>query len=207
MRQSLMTFLTIALCILALQAVSQEKNLDRDQKLEIWKKLSAPGENHNVLGRMIGKWKTTTKVWPSGPGSTVSENSGSSTFRWILGKRHVQQESNTTVLGMKVEAVGFFGYDNFKRKYTHTWMESTSTARYISEGAIDRDGNMITLHGKMDEFLTGEHDKVVRYELEFKSPTEFEFRIFDLGLGKDSLVVQTTYSKVETPEPANDSNK
>lgn len=182
----------------ALQDVESKSDSGSDSDImKKWKEYSSPGDKHKALDRLVGKWSTTTKVWPEGPTSTPSESTGTSNLKWILGKRHLQQESQGTMLGMKVSSVGFFGYDNFKKKYTSTWMESTSTARYTAEGTMDRTGKVITMHGRMDEFLTGEHDKVVRYELTMVSADVFTFKIFDLGLGKDNLVVEVKYTRVK----------
>jgi len=187
----------IAVCLPGFPAVSQDGG-DDSEVMKKWKEYSSPGERHKVLDQLVGKWTTKTKVWPAGAESPSSESTGTSDFKWILGKRHVQQQSQGTMLGMKVESIGFFGYDNFKRKYTSTWMESTSTARYTAEGTIDRTGKKITMHGHMDEFLTGEHDKMVRYELQLITQDTFSFKIFDLGLGKDSLVVEVNYTRAKS---------
>jgi hypothetical protein len=192
----LITLCAVAVCLPGFPAASQDAESD-SEVMKKWKEYSSPGERHKVLDQIVGKWTTSTKVFPTGPDSPSNESVGTSECKWILGKRHIQQQSQGTMLGLKVESVGFFGYDNFKRKYTCTWMESTSTARYTAEGTIDQTGKKITMHGHMDEFLTGEHDKIVRYELNLMTPDTFSFKIFDLGLGNDSLVVEVNYTRVK----------
>lgn len=100
-------------------------------------------------------------------------------------------------MGMPFQGMGLYGYDNYKKKFTSTWVDSISTTKNDSEGLIDRTGKVINFYGTMDEYLTGEHDKPVKYVLNMIDADQLEFEIHDLAIGADSLVVKVVYNRVK----------
>ena len=89
------------------------------------------------------------------------------------------------------------GYDNYKKKYTGTWIDSLSTTKNDMEGLLDRSGKIIHFYGSMDEYLTGEHDKPVKYVLDFSGDDQIVFEVHDLAIGADSMVIQIRYTRAD----------
>ena len=51
---------------------------------------------------------------------------------------------------------------------------------------------------KLDEYLTGEHDKMVKYAWRFLSPDEMVLEVHDLHIGEqDTMVLETRYRRVQ----------
>ena len=150
---------------------------------------ATPGMRHALLGHLIGKWKTEMSVMGGPP------TAGTAEFRWILGKRYVQQTFHGTMMGKEYEGMSLFGYDNYKKKFTGTWIDTLSTTKNDGEGLLDRTGRIITWYGTMDEYLTGEHDKPVRYVLDLTKDDELRFEVHDLVLGDNSKVIDIHYSR------------
>ena len=170
---------------------------DATAMMKLWKQFSTPGEQHEKLNALVGKWTTKTKLFMAGPDGPAQESDGQAVFRWVLGKRFLQQEHSGSMLNEKTEGIGMLGYDNFKKKFTSVWFESVGTATLTSEGLLNRDGSKITFYGEMDEFLTGEHDKMVRYELTLPKNDVMTFKIYDLHIGTNGLVVEIVYNRVK----------
>ncbi len=169
--------------------------VDQAAMMKLWTKIATPGDAHKVLSPLEGKWTTTTRMWMAGPDGPASASKGTAEYKWVLGGRFLMQEVKGTMLGRPFNGIGFLGYDNFKKKYVSSWMDSVGTAMYTSEGLADRTKKSISFYGKMDEFLTGEHDKPVKYVLRIVGKDKLVYEIHDLVLGKKSKVVEITYER------------
>ena len=71
---------------------------------------------------------------------------------------------------------------HYKKKYTSCWVDSASTSMLTSEGLPDRTGKVLAFFGTMDEWLTGEHDKPVKYVFRVINDDQHVFEIHDLGI-------------------------
>ena len=67
---------------------------------------------------------------------------------------------------------------------------------YNSEGGFDQSGKVLTTYGKMDEPMTGEHDKNVKYVTRIISPDKFVFEVHDFAMGESNTkVVEVKYTR------------
>jgi hypothetical protein len=65
-----------------------------------------------------------------------------------------------------------------------------------AEGDMDPSGNTLIAYGTLDEYLTGEHDKMVKYVWRFQSPTRIVLEVHDLPIGENNTkVVEVTLEK------------
>ena len=98
------------------------------------------------------------------------------------------------MMGMAVETFHVLGYDNFKQSFVTTTVTSVDTAMLRAEGDLTPDGKALITYGTLDEYLTGEHDKMVRYVWRFLGDDEFVLEIHDLPIGEvDTKVVETRF--------------
>ena len=123
------------------------------------------------------------------------KSEGKAEFKWILGNRFIQQTYSGSMMGQEFDGLGLFGYDNYKKKFISTWVDSISTTKNDAEGLLDRSGKVINFYGTLDEYLTGEHDKPVKYVLDMSDEDQIRFEIHDLAIGKDSMVVEIRYTR------------
>jgi len=174
------------------QQVSPEQQQAMMQK---WMKIASPAEEHAKLAYFIGQWDTTTRMWMA-PGQPPSEETGSSTFQWKYGKRFVHQTHTGNMMGMPYEGGGLTGYDNYKNKWVSTWASSMGTNISYMEGTLDQTGTVWTYFGQMDEFLTDEHDKMVKYVTRIEDDDNFVFEIHDLTIVPgETKVVEVEYTR------------
>jgi len=55
---------------------------------------------------------------------------------------------------------------------------------------------MLTLYGKMDKPMTGEHNKNVKYVTRIVGPDKHIFEVHDLAIGEpNTKVVEVTYTR------------
>jgi hypothetical protein len=108
--------------------------------------------------------------------------------------RWLKWELTGTVMGKPGQALTIIGYDNFKRSYVVTTVQSMDTAMTHAEGDMDPGGQALIAYGTLDEYLTGEHDKMVKYVWRFLSRDRIVLEVHDLPIGEQhTKVVEFTY--------------
>ena len=169
---------------------------DMQEMMKKWQEVMTPGEPHKMLEGMVGMWDVETKAWMGGPGTEPSVTKGSSQMKMILGGRFLQQETTGEMMGMPMNGIGITGYDNFKKKYVGFWIDNTGTAMYTMEGEMDKEGKTCTYWGVMDEPMTGERDKKVKYTISMDGTDTHMFRIYDVAAyGEKEPTVEMTYTR------------
>ncbi|MEA2326038.1 MAG: hypothetical protein QOE68_997 [Thermoanaerobaculia bacterium] len=128
-------------------------------EMEAMMKAATPGDAHKKLGAMAGTFNAEVKMWmqPGAPpvgGGGVAENS------WALDGRWLEQHFTGNFMGMPFTGVGFTGYDNIKKKYVGTWMDTMTTAMMVSSGTANADGKSYTFTSTMDDPMTGKSSPV-----------------------------------------------
>ena len=137
---------------IALPAIAQEPSADQQAMMEMMEKLSTPGEMHAKLEPMVGSFDVEATFWMA-PGAEPMSSKGKSKNVWILGGRYVAQHYEGEFMGQTFNGLGLTGYDNYKKQYFGTWIDSMSTTIMITTGQVD--GKTFTFTGKMDEPMSG----------------------------------------------------
>ena len=125
--------------------------------MEAWMKASAPGPHHKYMEPFVGKWKTSTRMRMT-PEAPWEESTGTSEISWIMGGRFIKEVLRGQVMGMPFEGLGYYGYDNVREEHVGIWMDSMSTTISKTTGSYDASDKVFTLHGKMDDPMTGARD-------------------------------------------------
>jgi hypothetical protein len=127
--------------------------------MEKWMAAATPGTPHKNLATMAGTWDTTVKSWMK-PGAPPMESSGTSEQKMVLDGRFLEQQFSGNMMGQPFHGLGYNGYDNVKKKYVATWMDSMGTMVMIMEGTADPTGKVVTYTGTFDDVVTGKPAKV-----------------------------------------------
>jgi hypothetical protein len=161
-----------------------------------WEAAATPGAAHKVLDPLVGEWNVASKWWMS-PDQPPMESKGTVTTRWILGGRFLQDDFSGDMMGKPMKGMGLTGYDNLKKKYTSFWVDETSTAMYTSEGDASEDGKVITFLGKMDDVMTGEKNKTIKFVVRIVNASKHIFEMFDMPKndGKGMKCAEMIYTK------------
>lgn len=132
-----------------------EKQMDPQAMMEAYAKLATPGEQHKQLASLAGSWTTKTKEWME-PGKPPTESAGSVEMKTVLDGRFLQQEFTGEMMGHPYSGMGISGYDNLRKRYVSTWIDTMGTGVFVMEGTAGADGKTITLKGQHAE-LGGGH--------------------------------------------------
>ena len=195
MKMFVLTSMTAAAALATFAWALAPAQGEEDAMAEMVKKAARwtqPGESHKVLERFVGKWNTEMRVMGRAP------ETGTAEYSWLMPGRWLQHRASGSMMGMPVESYSMMGYDNFKMSFVATGVSSFDTAMNRFEGDLTQDGKTLLMYGTIDEYLTGEHDKMVKYVWRFVSPEKMTFEIHDLPIGEtNTKVVEITYTRVE----------
>jgi hypothetical protein len=131
----------------------------RDAEMEAMMKAATPGDAHKKLGSMAGTFTAGVKMWMQ-PGAPPAGGSGVAENTWALDGRWLEQHFTGNFMGMPFTGVGYTGYDNIKKKYVGSWMDTMTTSMMISSGTAEGDGKSFTFTSTMDDPITGKSSPV-----------------------------------------------
>ena len=178
---------TTASASLAEPPPEKPEKVDMAAMMEKARKYTQPGSHHELLHRFLGTWDTETRITIMGAGGDAEK--GTSTCRWLMDSRWLQCEASGRMMGMPMQTAFLLGYDNFKMSYVSTSLNSLDTAMINQEGDLDPSGKALILYGTLDEYLTGEHDKMVKSVFRFQSDDEMTLEVHDLPIGETNTKV------------------
>ncbi|MBC8105252.1 MAG: DUF1579 family protein, partial [Anaerolineae bacterium] len=94
-------------------------------------KMGQPGPEHAEMAKNAGTWDAEVKFLDMASGKWSEPTKGTMTMEPIMDGRYVQMTfEGSMVMGgqsMPFKGMGIMGYDNMKKKYFSTWIDSMST--------------------------------------------------------------------------------
>lgn len=159
--------------------------------MEAWMKLASPGENHKLLGNMVGDWTYSIKSWMA-PDQPPMESTGTMHAEWILGGRYVSSVWKGAFMDMEFEGHGLDGYDNISKQYVSSWVDNMGTGIMQSAGTCDQAKNACTLMGTTMDPETGKEMKVKSVS-EMKDKNTFHLEMYGIAPdGKEMKMMELT---------------
>lgn len=173
-------------------AKQEKEKMDEKAMMEIYVKLGTPGAPHKALESLAGTWIAKSKMGMET--GNVMEESGTSEQKMVLDGRFLQQEYSGRMMGAPFTGIGYTGYDNHKKKYISTWMDSMGTAILFFEGTASRDGKTVTQECS--------HEDPVRGPMKWRSVTRIvdnnknTFEMYGIYQGgKEEKMFEITYTR------------
>ncbi len=172
---------------LSQQGSGQPSAGDMAEMMKKAAKYTQPGPHHELLARFLGRWETETRITMTG--AETQPEKGTAEWSWLHPGRWLQMKQKGTLMGMPLESFWVMGYDNTKMSYVASSVSTFDTAMNYAEGDLDPKGDALILYGTVDEYLTGEHDKMVKVVYRLVSPDRMIQEIHDLPIGENNTKV------------------
>ncbi len=139
-------------------AMDPKKAAEMQKMMEAWQKFATPGPEHAKLKSLAGSYDIDVTFWmdPKGPPET---SKAKAELKMIMGDRYLQQEVTGEMMGQPFNGMAITGYDNAKKKYVSTWIDSVGTGIFRSEGTADKSGNTINFQSEQTDPMTGKITK------------------------------------------------
>ena len=173
---------------------SDDPPMDMAAMMAQAEKYTNPGKHHELLKRYLGEWDAEVTLFMGG--NAMEPTKGRSKSEWLMEGRWLKSDFQGSMMGMPVRIVSIMGYDNFKQSYVVTSVNSMDTIMIHQEGDMDPGGKALLMYGTLDEYLTGEHDKMVKTVFRFLSEDEIVMEVHDLPIGeKNTKVFEIRYKR------------
>lgn len=167
---------------------------DQKAMMEAWAKFATPGPGHKALEPLVGTWNAKITTWMA-PGAAPIVSEGVSENSWVLGGRYLQQKNEGSFMGQPYSGLGYTAYDNYKKQYLATWMDNMGTSILSMAGTADGAGKIVTLEGKMDDFIGG-RELTVKSTLKIVDDDHNTYEMWSPGPdGKPYKMMEIEYSR------------
>ena len=186
-------FLVLTVSVAMAKDKKPEKQMDPQAMMEVYQKLATPGEPHKLFATLVGSWTTKTKEWME-PGKPPTESTGTSEMKMLLDGRFLYQEYTSQMMGQPFSGIGIDGYDNLRKRYVTTWIDTWGTGIFQMEGTAGADGKTITLNGRHDEPGGGKMTHRAVWKIVDENTQTFDMYGTHQG-GKEAKVLEITYSR------------
>jgi hypothetical protein len=135
-----------------------------------------PGPRHEALASRAGTWELDISFWFS-PDDAPERAEGVSVVESSWDGRYLIEHMESTIMGQPFWGMGVTGYDNFKKKYVATWIDSMSTGIMRQEGALAPDGS-IRYEGESPDYARRGYKTVRSVEI-VDTPDQRRYQMFD----------------------------
>lgn len=160
-------------------------------------KFIEPSEAHKKLADYLGTWDCEWKM-AMGPGPMTTCGKSRAVNSWLFEGRFIKGEMTGTLMDKVHKALVVTGYDNFKQAYVRMNCDNMNTFMLTSQGKLAQDGKTMIWYGTMDEYLTGENDKMVKLVARWIDADHFVEEIHDLAIGEENTkVMEVSCSRVK----------
>jgi Protein of unknown function (DUF1579) len=122
--------------------------------------LSKLNENHKLLADMNGSWNYTIKMWMNpDPNAQPQQSKGTATRKSVMGGRYFVMDvtgkmqmpgEDGKMKDMQFKGMAVEGYDNVKKKFVSSWIDSMGTGIQFSEGTYDPATKTFTFNMEME---------------------------------------------------------
>jgi len=161
-----------------------------------WMQTCKPGPAHARLKELLGDYDLVTRIQMA-PGAPPMELKSQGTFSWLAEGKWLKLEySGMMMNGKPGSGLWILGYDNFKERYVATMVDSMQTCMNDASGHFDASGDDLFLWGTIDEPMTPEQDKTVKYVFRGFGKDHFVFEVHDMMIGEtDTKVVEIAFDR------------
>jgi hypothetical protein len=163
---------------------------DPEAGMARWIQTCKAGPAHERLVELLGRYDLVTRIRGMDASQPVMELKSSGEFTWLAEGKWLQLKWTGTMMnGQQGSGLWLLGYDNFKERYVSTMVDSMQTCMNSASGHFDESGDDLILWGTIDEPMTPEQDKTVKYVYRGFGQDAFVFEIHDMMIGESNTKV------------------
>ena len=158
-------------------------------------KYATPNDHHAHLVKLVGNWKTHTKLWMQ-PGAEPIESDGKAEISKALGGRFIQISFSGTFMGMPFEGYAMEGFDIYKGKHIGMWTTTMGTTMMTFEGECSEGGKVTTTWSEFDDPMSGMHMKTKRV-MTINSDDQITWEaLVSMPDGNEMKIGETVYTRL-----------
>jgi hypothetical protein len=166
--------------------------------------LSKLNENHKLLASLDGNWNYTIKFWmnPGDPNAKPQESKGTAVRKSIMDGRFSVMDvtgkmqmpgPDGKMKEMTFKGHGIDGYDNVKKKFVGSWIDSMGTGIMFSEGTYDPETKAFTYTAEF-EAVPGMKQQV-REVIKIVDNNHMTFEWYENRGGQEVKTMEINYTR------------
>jgi len=210
---ALVSVLSVTLSLIALgttRSIAQDKDnkmggdhgamqggMDQKAAMDAMMKAGMPGPEHQEMMKSAGTWDAEVKFFDMMKNQWSEPQKGTMKMEPVLDGHYLMMKFEGIMdwggQKMPFKGMGIMGYDNIKKKYFSTWIDSMSTGLMHTEGT--KQGNVATLTGTMVDPMSGKDcqvrevathtdDSHMKYEMYGSDPSGKEMKMMEINYTK-----------------------
>jgi len=177
------------------QRFTHPMSKDADGGMARWIQTMQPSAAHARLKELLGTYEVTMRMRMM-PGEPAMESKGTAEIGWFAEGKWLQSTWDIEMMGQAVRGIDHLGYDNFKERYVWCKVDSMQTSIQTASGHFDRSGDDLILWGTIDEPMTPEQDKQVKYVYRGFGKDTFTLEVHDMMIGESNTkVLEFVYAR------------
>lgn len=172
-------------------------------EMKMMMEMAQPNENHKLLADLNGSWSYVVKMWMDGDTSKKPmESKGTAVRKSIMDGKFFSMDVNGTMempdehgklKSMPFHGMGIEGYDNARKKFVGTWMDSMGTGMMNSEGDYDAASKTFTYTGEYT-MMPGMTEKI-KEVLKLTDKDHMVFEWYENRGGKETKTMEIDYTR------------
>lgn len=163
--------------------------------MQRWQETTRPGPAHEFLTQaFVGEWETQMKMWMDPQGEPMTSK-GSATVEELFDGRYIRETFKGEFMGQAFEGHSITGFDNNKKLFVTSWIDSMSTGIMEMKGSVSPDGKRLTFIGEMDEPMSGEMGKAFKLVITVDSADEHTMEMFEILYGDPIRMMEVRYTR------------
>jgi hypothetical protein len=154
-----------------------------------WEALAVPGAEHAKLMKSVGTWNCECKCWME-PGKDPVVTKGTVVRTEVLGGRYLREESDGEMMGKPAKGIGYFGYNNAKKRHEGVWFDNGGT------GIMFMTGTETEMRGSF--YGPGGAEVKCRIVTKQISDDQSTMEMYnDMGMGGEMKCMELTYTRAK----------
>ncbi len=184
-------FFASAVLLLLMNSISVRAQED---PMKAWQDFMTPGPMHKWLATHVGTWESEVQMWMD-PAAPPTKSMSTDVVTMSMNGLFQIGNYTSTMMGMPFQGRSTLGYDNAKKKFVLTWIDTFSSGMVIMSGDYNPDTKTLSLAGVQTDPMTGK-DSPIRQVNVFHNENSYTSTMYGAGLdGKEMKFMEGTYKR------------
>jgi hypothetical protein len=176
---------------------------DPQEMMKQMMEMSKLNENHKLLADMNGSWNYAIKMWMNpDPNAPPQQSKGTATRKSVMGGRYFVMDvsgklqmpgDDGNMKDMQFKGMAVEGYDNMKKKFVSSWIDSMGTGIQFSEGTYDPASKTFTFTSEM-EMMPG-MKTAVRETIKVTDKDHMMLEWYETHGGQEKKTMEIAYTR------------
>ncbi|HOZ70065.1 MAG TPA: DUF1579 domain-containing protein [Chitinophagaceae bacterium] len=166
----------------------------QEDPMKAWQDFMTPGAMHKWLASHVGTWESEVQMWMD-PAAPPTKSASTDVVTMSMNGLFQIGHFTSTMMGMPFQGQSTLGYDNAKKKFVLSWIDTFSSGMVIMNGDYDPATKTLSLSGVQTDPVTGK-DSPIRQVNVYHDENSYTSSMYGAGPdGKEMKFMEGTYKR------------